>query len=398
VVRRAMDGRPLEAAGTMVDVTERRELEIQLAEREKRLSLAASAGLAAVWENDHVKGVQVVSGRAREWLGVEPGEPLTIDHWRKVVHPDDFGHLMEGHLSMARGEPGGALECRLWTGTGWRWVRVLGGATESAPDGRATRSSGVAVDITDEKAQQAELARYAERLERTNRELDRFATVASHDLQEPLRKIAAFASLLKRRYAGRLDADADSSLDFLIDAAGRMRRLIDDLLGYSKASSRDLETRPVDMEVLARDVTGDLDWAIAEAGARVQIDPLPVIDGDPTLLRLLLTNLVSNGIKYRRAKGPVVLVSAERQEGVWRFCVADDGIGIEPRFHEAVFAPFRRLHGRDEGYEGSGIGLAICQQAVERHGGRIWVKSQPGQGSAFFFTLPARKSAAAAAE
>jgi signal transduction histidine kinase len=177
-----------------------------------------------------------------------------------------------------------------------------------------------------------------------------------------------------------------------------MRRLIDDLLGYSKASSRDLETRPVDMEVLARDVTGDLDWAIAEAGARVQIDPLPVIDGDPTLLRLLLTNLVSNGIKYRRAKGPVVLVSAERQEGVWRFCVADDGIGIEPRFHEAVFAPFRRLHGRDEGYEGSGIGLASCQQAVERHGGRIWVKSQPGQGSAFFFTLPARKSAAAAAE
>jgi signal transduction histidine kinase len=392
-------GRAVRSTGIVTDVTAEKEFAQALDVERRRLSDALESARQGAWRLDYTTGTVEFTAFGAALVGLPSGVlSCSLDVWRSHIHPDDRHLCVGGVEAMGKGQDLLEVYRVRHPDKGWRWVEDRGSVTLRGDDGAALEASGTMVDVSERQELEIELARYAERLERTNRELDRFATVASHDLQEPLRKIAAFASLLKRRYAGRLDADADTSLDFLIDAAGRMRRLIDDLLGYSKASSRDLETRPVDMEVLARDVVEELDWAIAEAGAQVEIDPLPVIDGDPTLLRSLLQNLVSNGVKYRRGAGPVILISAQRQDDVWRFCVADDGMGIDPRFHEAVFAPFRRLHGRDAGYEGSGIGLAICQQAVERHGGRIWVKSQPGQGSAFFFTLPARKSASAAAE
>jgi len=230
---------------------------------------------------------------------------------------------------------------------------------------------------------------YAAALERSNRELDRFATVASHDLQEPLRKISAFASLLARRYEDQLDADGRQSLAYLVDAAQRMRRLIDDLLAYSRTSNRDLEFEPVDLGALLTATLDELSLMVSEAQAEIECGPLPDVHADLTLMRLLFQNLLTNALKYRKGTHVRIVVRAEREGEAWRITVADDGIGFDPRFSEKVFAPFQRLHNR-EAFAGTGIGLAICQQAVERHGGRIWVDTEPGFGARFHFTLPDR--------
>lgn len=231
------------------------------------------------------------------------------------------------------------------------------------------------------------LEQHTAALERSNRELDRFATVASHDLQEPLRKISAFASLLARRYEDKIDADGRQSLAYLVDAAMRMRRLIDDLLSYSRTSNRELEFEPVDLSALLAGTLDELSLMVAEAHAEIECGPLPTVRADLTLMRLLLQNLISNALKYRKGAHVRIVVRAEREDAAWRITVADDGIGFDPRFSDKVFVPFQRLHTR-EAFAGTGIGLAICQQAVERHGGRIWVDTEPGFGARFHFTLP----------
>lgn len=231
------------------------------------------------------------------------------------------------------------------------------------------------------------LEQHAAALERSNRELERFATVASHDLQEPLRKISAFASLLARRYEDRLDAEGRQSLAYLVDAAVRMRGLIEDLLAYSRTSNRDLEIEPVDLNAVLAAALDELSLMAAEACAEIECGPLPSVRADLILMQLLFQNLLSNALKYRKGAHVRIVVRAERERAAWRITVADDGIGFDPRFSEKVFAPFQRLHNR-EAYAGTGIGLAICQQAVERHGGRIWVDTEPGFGARFHFTLP----------
>ena len=228
---------------------------------------------------------------------------------------------------------------------------------------------------------------HAEALERSNRELNRFATVASHDLQEPLRKMAAFASLLRTRYRGEIDEEGVQCLDFLTDAAGRMRALIDDLLAYSRTSSRPLQRERVDLNALVETTREHLGLAIEESGAVIETGDLPAVTGDPLLLTLLFQNLLSNAIKYRGEAAPVIRIKAQARAETVEIAVADNGIGIEEKFFEKIFAPFQRLHDR-EVYEGTGIGLAVCQQAVERHGGTIEVASTPGEGTRFSFTLP----------
>ncbi|MFW6413295.1 MAG: sensor histidine kinase, partial [Oceanicaulis sp.] len=259
---------------------------------------------------------------------------------------------------------------------------------ETGPDGEPVRAHCAFAEIGDLNAAHRELERRAGALERANRELDRFATVASHDMQEPLRKISAFASLLKTRWHGKIDADADRCLDYLVDAAGRMRRLIDDLLAYSRASSRPFEPQTVDLNAIWRDVADAYEMLIEEAEAALEIGPLPIVTGDRVLLQLLFANLLTNAIKYRKGQGVRVSLFAEPAEGGRvRLIFSDDGIGFEPRFAEKVFEPFSRLHPRDE-YGGTGIGLAICQQAVERQHGSIRVDSAPGEGTRFIVELP----------
>ena len=244
-------------------------------------------------------------------------------------------------------------------------------------------------DVTDRRRADHRLREAAAALARSNKELEQFAYVASHDLREPLRMVASYVQLLERRYRGKLDADADQFIHFAVDGAKRMQALIDDLLQYARLETRAKAFTPVDCNRVVEVVLSNLQIAITEARATVTVTtPLPTIPGDDTQLTQLFQNLVGNALKFRRADAlPRVTLGAERQNGEWVFRVQDNGIGIEPQYYERIFVIFQRLHTREQ-YAGTGIGLALCKKIIERHHGRIWVESVPGQGSTFYFAVP----------
>jgi len=242
-------------------------------------------------------------------------------------------------------------------------------------------------DVTERKRAEAERDALVAELTRSNEELERFAYVASHDLQEPLRMVASYSQLLARRYEGKLDEKADRYIRYAVEGAARMQVLINDLLAYSRVG-RAGERRPVEAGEVLADALQRLEFAVGHAGASVSADPLPRVLAEPTELLQVFQNLLSNALKFRRDEPPRVHVSAARQGGRWVISVADNGLGIEPGYFERVFVVFQRLHPA-AAYPGTGIGLAICKKIVERTGGRIWVESTPGVGSTFFFSLPA---------
>ena len=224
-------------------------------------------------------------------------------------------------------------------------------------------------------------------LARSNADLQQFAYVASHDLQEPLRMVASYTQLLARRYRGKLDSDADEFIGYAVDGANRMQRLINDLLAYSRVTSQGEVFERVDCNGLVEEVLSNLRVAVEESRAVVTHHPLPTVMADGGQLGQLFQNLIGNAIKFRGKEPPTVHVSAERRTGEWLFAVRDNGIGVDPQYAERIFVIFQRLHDREE-YPGTGIGLALCKKIVERHGGRIWVASQAGQGATFHVTLP----------
>jgi PAS domain S-box-containing protein len=231
-------------------------------------------------------------------------------------------------------------------------------------------------------------------LQRSNKDLEQFAYVISHDLQEPLRTVGSFVQLLAKRYKGTLDAEGDEFIAFAIDGVKRMHALIGDLLQYSRVTSRGREPQPTDAQTALDIALASLTLAVEDSGALVTHDPLPTVKADPGQLAELMQNLIGNAIKFHGEEAPRVHVSATRQGGEWMFAVRDNGIGIAAESAERIFMVFQRLHTRDE-YAGTGIGLAICKKIVERHGGRIWVESEPGKGTTLYFTMPASDSPSA---
>ncbi|HEX5740873.1 MAG TPA: ATP-binding protein, partial [Pilimelia sp.] len=242
----------------------------------------------------------------------------------------------------------------------------------------------------------AALEAQAEELTRSNRDLEQFAYVASHDLQEPLRKVASFCQLLQRRYGGQLDEKADQYIDFAVDGAQRMQRLINDLLAFSRIGRRPPEPVAVDLGAVMQTVSGQLDSGRRSVGGEIRWQELPVVAGEESLICTVLTNLVANALKFRRPdEPPVVEVAARRDGAFWEVTVRDNGIGIAPEYADKVFVIFQRLHGRDA-YPGTGIGLAIVKKIVEYHGGRVWLEPPAADGptgTTMRFTLPALSDA-----
>jgi PAS domain S-box-containing protein len=246
-------------------------------------------------------------------------------------------------------------------------------------------------DISVRKNADEHLVKTVNELKRSNDELQQFAYVSSHDLQEPLRMVSSYTQLLGVRYKGRLDSDADEFITFAVDGCNRMQGLIQDLLAYSRAGNNGKALREISGEDALQAALTNLHAAMEQSGAVVTHDSLPVIKIDETQLTQIFQNLVGNAIKYRRAESPQVHISASKNRGnEWIFSVRDNGLGIDPQYFDRIFVLFQRLHGRDE-FEGTGIGLAICKKLLERMGGRIWVESQPEKGSTFCFALPEMK-------
>jgi PAS domain S-box-containing protein len=296
----------------------------------------------------------------------------------------------EGNLLMSRLVGGGGTEqfeisLRRKDGT----VIEVAAAMSPIRDARGEvfAISSISYDITDRKRAQQQLLARTEELTRSNAELEQFAYVASHDLQEPLRMVASYVQLIQQRYTGRLDSDADEFINFAVDGATRMKQLINDLLLYSRAG-RAAKSVPVEMAGVVDRVMDILQLAIEDAHANVTHDGLPQVMGDEGGLYEVMQNLISNALKFRAERPPEVHIGCERRGGDWLFSVRDNGIGIAAEYGERIFAMFQRLHGREE-YAGTGIGLAISKRVVERHRGKIWMESAPGDGSTFFFTLPA---------
>lgn len=382
VVETDAGGRVLSVSGVLWNIDSQKKLSDALMEERERFEAIYRATPAMMHTIDAEGRIVSVSDYWLFYLGYQREEVIG----RKST---DFLDDESADRAVSQSLPS-LFETGRNTDVPYRFIRkngerldmLLSSFLERGEDGSPLMSYAVMTDVT-------QLRSAYTQLERTNAELDRFATVASHDLQEPLRKVAAFASLVRRRYKSQLDEEGARSLDYLVDAAHRMQRLIDDLLAYSRMSSQPLGLRPVDLGALMAEVIDQLDAPISECGARLDIDDLPTVHADPLLMRQAFQNLVSNAIKYRGSEPPHIQVRVHSDPEAWIFSVTDNGIGIDPKFFDKIFAPFQRLHSREE-YSGTGIGLAIVRQAIERHDGRIWVESTEGRGSKFCFSIPIR--------
>ncbi len=259
----------------------------------------------------------------------------------------------------------------------------------SDASGATAQLGMLTIDITQKKCSEEQLEKLNEELKRSNKELEHFAYVASHDLREPLRKIRSYSDLLVKRYEGQLDERADKYIGYITDGAMRMMNLINDLLEYSRVGRGELKSKPVALGPLLDQVLSDLQTYIEENQAEIDSpSSLPLVQGNAIQLRQLLQNLIGNSLKYRSDDSPKIVIEAAPAGEFWQFSVSDNGIGIAPEFAERIFVVFQRLHVR-EAYEGTGIGLAVCKRIVEHHGGQIWVESTLGEGATFYFTLPA---------
>ncbi len=389
--QRDATGRIVRSIGMIHDITDRKQAEVELHQHNADLAFqrdlldtifATVPQQVSVWDLD---GRLVLMNEQFAQEFHQPRDALIGKTWLEIgIEPAMMEPFMtEVQQVITTGEPiTNEVAYPSPGGVQWRIYSI-----NPMPGGG--QAVVVCSDITGQKKAEQSLKDYAERLWASNQELQRFAYIASHDLQEPLRPIVSFSQLLDRRYRGRLDADADEYLEYIVEGGRRMQALIQDLLQVSRVEMGAQPLKPARVGDIVADVLRSLEKPLLEAGGSVVVGAMPTVMADAAQLEQVFTNLIGNAIKYHRAEvPPAITISARRRDGWWEFAVADCGIGIEPEYFDLIFEMFRRLHTRDE-YEGTGIGLAIVKKIIERHGGRVHVESMLGRGSTFFFTLPA---------
>ena len=377
-------------------------LENKLAQEHIRLSnqrydLITKATNDIIWEWDMEKGLLVKANSGfSDFFGTEPGKIIVHFHtWKKLLHPDDFYRVIKKRNDVLRNPE------NLYWEDEFRMVDVSGkynyfyhkAFIVRDEKGKANRLFGATQNITRRKEDEAllidlnnKLKQRADELAASNVELERFAYVASHDMQEPLRMITSFLQLFRKKYQDQIDETAEQYLHFVMDGADRMKRLITDLLEYSRIGSNKGVFEPIDTAQVMKELEEVFVNRIAECNATIVCKNLPVVKGNKTQLFQLFQNLVGNALKYVGKENPLVVVQGEEEEHQFLFSVSDNGIGIKPMYFEKIFVLFQRLHHKHE-YSGTGIGLSVCKKIVEKHGGKIWVTSEPDKGSTFYFTI-----------
>jgi len=387
VVERDAGGVPQYEIAVYEDITARRQAEEALRQSEERFRRTfelADSGLAHVSLDGRFLRV---NRRMCEIFGYSEAELRNLTA-KDISHPEDRdladpprARLLAGEIESAR------LDKRYFRKDGQMiWVNIAI-AMERDAQGRPLYAISVLDDITERKNAEAALREAHEELKRSNSELEQFAYVASHDLQEPLRMVSSYAQLLGRRYGDKLGADAGEFMGYIVDGAARMKQLIEDLLAYSRVGTKSRDFKPIELERALSRALANLKAAIDESGAAVTHDPLPTLPADAAQLAQVFQNLIGNALKFRSQFAPKVHVAVHDRGEACEIAVRDNGIGIEPQYFERIFMVFQRLHNKGE-YPGTGIGLAIVKKVVERHGGTVRVESTPGEGSAFSFTLP----------
>lgn len=368
------------------DITELEEAEETLRQSEKRFRtlIEYSSDVITITTKDGT--IQYESPSVERVMGYKP-EELIGKNVYEFLHPDDQLNASQG-LEDFLSDPGAVVttiqRSRHKDGS-WRTIEVA--STNLLEDPVIQGIIANSRDITGRKEAEESLARYAAELTRSNAELEQFAFVASHDLKEPLRMVRVYVQLLAKRYAGKLDADADEFIDYAVDGAGRMHALIEGLLAYSRVGAPDTKFEPVNLEAALDQAIANLQMAVDENEAQISHDPLPTVMGDESQLRQLFQNLISDAIRFRAEEPPQIRISVEQKDQEWLFSVQDNGIGFEQEYGERIFVIFKRLHVKEK-YPGTGIGLTLCRKIVECHGGQMWAESELGQGATFYFTIP----------
>jgi len=389
--------RPVHMIGTCLDVTSQREAELETLRKKALLREFVRHAPAAIAMLDRELRYLQVSERWLSEHGLAGQDIIGCGHYE--VFPEMPEGRRETHQRALRGEVlrgedqpiprDGAPEWISWEVRPWHaHDGSVGGLMIFTQRTTARKLLELALE-----QQKAELQRSNSDLERSNRELEQYAYIASHDLQEPLRAVVGCGQLLQEQCSAGMDATALSLVGHMVEGGLRMQRLVSDLLAYSRVGTEERRAVLVDTAGALRQATAQLEVAIAESGASIEADELPGVIADPVQVVQLFQNLLGNALKYKSTERPCVRVHAARTGAFFEFSVADNGIGIDRQYFERIFVIFQRLHTRTA-YPGTGIGLSLCRKIVERHGGRIWVESEPGRGSTFFFTLPAQREAA----
>lgn len=369
------------------DITQLKHAEQALRRSEEQMRVATMATEIGVWAWKSGSRLITVSDNWKRLFGIPQEKEVTYRTWRSSLHAADRDRAVAELKAVLAGRPEFNTECRVVHPDGTiRWIVDRGRALFDS-NGIIVEMAGINLDITKRKHAEEDLLRASRELERSNKDLESFAYIASHDLQEPLRTITGFLQLLEQKAGSQLDDKAKQYIQYAVDGSKRMHQMITDILSYSRASLQPFAPKPIHLRETLDQALALTRNSIEESGADIVIRELPTVRADESQMIQVFQTLIANAVKFRSGRPSEIEVGARREQHFWQVSVKDNGIGLDLKQRDKIFQVFQRLHSRQK-YPGNGIGLSICKKIIERHGGSIWVESVPDEGSTFYFTLP----------